>query len=109
MLSQSGVNWQNRGASFTLTPGPNELVPGRLPFHTLNPALARLADGRVLAYGTMGGEGQPQTQAAVVTRQALGQNLQAAVTAPRVCADRRTCSEITSDSAKNCSREAANS
>jgi gamma-glutamyltranspeptidase/glutathione hydrolase len=83
VLSQSGVNWQNRGASFTLTPGPNELVPGRLPFHTLNPALARLADGRVLAYGTMGGEGQPQTQAAVFTRQALGQNLQAAVTAPR--------------------------
>ena len=84
VLRESGVNWQNRGASLTLTPGPNELAPGRMPFHTLNPALARLDDGRTLAYGTMGGEGQPQTQAAVFTRHVLfGQNLQAAITAPR--------------------------
>jgi len=84
VLAESGLNWQNRGASFTLTPGPNALGPGRLPFHTLNPALARLKDGRTLAYGTMGGEGQPQTQAAVFTRHALfGQDLQAAVSAPR--------------------------
>jgi oxamate amidohydrolase len=84
VLNESGVNWQNRGASFTLGPGPNELAPGRLPFHTLNPALARLKDGRTLAYGTMGGEGQPQTQAAVFSRHVLfGQDLQAAVSAPR--------------------------
>jgi oxamate amidohydrolase len=80
----TGVLWQNRGASFTLHPGPNELEPGRLPFHTLNPALARLNDGRTLAYGTMGGEGQPQTQAAIFTRHVMfGQDMQAAVTAPR--------------------------
>jgi gamma-glutamyltranspeptidase/glutathione hydrolase len=37
-----------------------------------------------MAYGTMGGEGQPQTQAALFTRYVLhGQSLQAAVTAPR--------------------------
>src|SRR5690606_1920177 len=84
VLRESGVHWQNRGASFTLAPGPNQLAPGRLPMHTLNPALARLADGRTLAYGTMGGEGQPQTQAAVFTRHAMfGQDLQAAVSAPR--------------------------
>ena len=84
VLTESGVNWQNRGSSFTLAPGPNVLVPGRQPFHTLNPALARLKSGAVLAYGTMGGEGQPQTQAAVFTRHALfGQNLQAAISAPR--------------------------
>ncbi len=84
VLRNSGINWQNRGASLTLSSGPNELAPGRMPFHTLNPALARLDDGRTLAYGTMGGEGQPQTQAAVFTRHVLfGQNLQAAVTAPR--------------------------
>jgi oxamate amidohydrolase len=41
-------------------------------------------DGRVMPYGTMGGEGQPQTQAAVFTRYArLGHTLQHAVTAPR--------------------------
>lgn len=84
VLPGSGVNWQNRGSSFSLAPGPNELAPGRLPFHTLNPALARLKNGAVLAYGTMGGEGQPQTQAAVFTRHAMfGQNLQAAISAPR--------------------------
>ncbi len=44
--------------------GWNALRPRRKPFHTLNPALARFEDGRTLAYGTMGGEGQPQTQAA---------------------------------------------
>ncbi|CAN7198304.1 gamma-glutamyltransferase [Acidovorax sp. LjRoot66] len=84
VLPETGLHWQNRGASFTLGAGPNQLAPGRLPFHTLNPALAHLKDGRVLAYGTMGGEGQPQTQAAVFTRHVLfGQDMQAAVTAPR--------------------------
>lgn len=80
----TGVIWQNRGASFTLDNGPNRLYPGKLPFHTLNPALARLKDGRTMAYGTMGGEGQPQTQAAVFTRHILfGQDMQAAINAPR--------------------------
>jgi gamma-glutamyltranspeptidase/glutathione hydrolase len=80
----TGVFFQNRGTGFSLAPGPNELGPFRRPFHTLNPALAQLSDGRVMAYGTMGGEGQPQTQAAVFTRHVLyGQDLQAAVTAPR--------------------------
>ncbi|WP_212524337.1 gamma-glutamyltransferase family protein [Actibacterium sp. MT2.3-13A] len=81
---QTGVVFQNRGAGFDLTPGPNQLAPGKTPFHTLNPALAELRDGRVMAYGTMGGEGQPQTQAAVFTRYAhFGVPLQQAVTAPR--------------------------
>jgi oxamate amidohydrolase len=82
--TDTGVFFQNRGAGFSLDPGPNQLGPYRRPFHTLNPALAQLRDGRVMAYGTMGGEGQPQTQAAVFTRHVLfGQDLQAAVTAPR--------------------------
>jgi gamma-glutamyltranspeptidase/glutathione hydrolase len=80
----TGVVFQNRGSSFTLAPGPNQLMPGRRPFHTLNPALAHLNDGRWMAYGTMGGEGQPQTQAAVYSRYAMfGRPLQAAITAPR--------------------------
>jgi len=82
--TDTGVFFQNRGAGFSLEPGPNQLGPYRRPFHTLNPALAQLRDGRVMAYGTMGGEGQPQTQAAVFTRHVLfGQDLQAAVSAPR--------------------------
>ena len=46
--------------------------------------MARFKDGRVMAYGAMGGDGQPQSQAAVFSRYGLfGQGLQAAVTAPR--------------------------
>ena len=85
VLPGSHVNWQNRGCSFGLDDsGINALAPGKKPFHTLNPALARLADGRTMVYGTMGGDGQPQTQAAVFTRYAVyGQGLQRAVSAPR--------------------------
>ena len=62
VLPATGVLMQNRGASFSLDPKAlNALAPGRRPFHTLNPALAVLKDGRVIAYGTMGGDGQPQT------------------------------------------------
>ncbi|MBK1614529.1 gamma-glutamyltransferase [Rubrivivax gelatinosus] len=85
VLPGTGIVWQNRGCSFSLDPQAlNTLEPGRKPFHTLNPALARFDDGRVLVYGTMGGEGQPQTQAAVFTRYAhFAQPLQQAVSAPR--------------------------
>jgi oxamate amidohydrolase len=85
VLPRTGVLMQNRGASFSLTPGAlNALAPDRLPFHTLNPALAVLNDGRVMAYGTMGGDGQPQTQAAVFTRHVrYRQPLDRAIDAPR--------------------------
>ena len=85
VLPRTGIVWQNRGASFRLAEdGWNALKPRRKPFHTLNPAMARFDDGRVMAYGTMGGEGQPQTQAAVFTRYArFGMPLQEAVAAPR--------------------------
>ncbi|AXK83093.1 gamma-glutamyltransferase [Pseudolabrys taiwanensis] len=85
VLPATGVLMQNRGASFSLESGAvNALAPGRRPFHTLNPALAALKDGRVMAYGTMGGDGQPQTQAAVFTRHVLfGQPLEETLDAPR--------------------------
>lgn len=85
VLPQTGIWWQNRGCSFDLQPGRlRSLEPGRKPFHTLNPAMARLADGRLLVYGTMGGEGQPQTQAAVFARYVWGDhNVRSAVAAPR--------------------------
>lgn len=84
LCPDTGVVFQNRGAGFSLAEGPNQLKPGKLPFHTLNPALSVLHDGRVMAYGTMGGEGQPQTQAALFTRYAqFGMDLQQAITEPR--------------------------
>lgn len=82
---ETGVLFQNRGHGFTLDEShPNVLAPGKRPFHTLNPAMAILNDGTVMTYGNMGGEGQPQTQAAVYSRHVMfGQPLQQAVTAPR--------------------------
>ncbi len=85
VLPETGILWQNRGASFSLEPASvRTLAPGRKPFHTLNPALARLEDGATLVYGCMGGDGQPQFQAALFTRAVhFGMALQAAVDAPR--------------------------
>jgi oxamate amidohydrolase len=85
VLPATGVVMQNRGSSFSLQRGAlNVLAPGKLPVHTLNPALAVLKDGRVMAYGTMGGDGQPQTQAAVFTRHVMfGEPLSEAVDRPR--------------------------
>ncbi|MBF0306981.1 MAG: gamma-glutamyltransferase [Alphaproteobacteria bacterium] len=85
VLPETGILWQNRAAAFSLDPASAKcLAPGRKPYHTLNPAAAKLKDGRLIVYGCMGGEAQPQVQAQVFSRWAMfGQGLQAAVTAPR--------------------------
>jgi gamma-glutamyltranspeptidase/glutathione hydrolase len=85
VLRDSGISWQNRGASFSLDERAlNVLRPHRKPFHTLNPALALLDDGTTMVYGNMGGDGQPQTQSAVFTRCAIfGMHPQQAIAAPR--------------------------
>ncbi len=81
----TGIVWNNRGTSFSLAPGQLQyLQPGLKPFHTLNPAYAQFQDGRRMVYGTMGGEGQPQTQAALFSRYAyLGMGLAQAISEPR--------------------------
>ncbi len=85
VLPRTGITWQNRGVSFSLDPDAvNPLKPGRKPFHTLNPAFARFRDGRIMPYGSMGGDGQPQFQSAVFTRHArFGMELGDAIDAPR--------------------------
>jgi oxamate amidohydrolase len=85
IAGDTGVLLQNRGAFFSLDPGHvNRLAPRKQTAHTLIPSMY-LVDGRPrLVYGTMGGEGQPQTQAALVTRIVdRGLDPQAAVEAPR--------------------------
>ncbi|ODN69000.1 gamma-glutamyltransferase family protein [Methylobrevis pamukkalensis] len=82
---RTGVLFQNRGLSFKLHPEAlNALAPGRRPFHTLNPPLAVFDDGRVLTYGSMGGDGQPQFQAQIFTRMAhFAMPVAEAIAAPR--------------------------
>ncbi|MGQ3673430.1 gamma-glutamyltransferase family protein [Xanthobacter sp. TB0136] len=85
VLPGTGVLMQNRGVSFSLDEKSiHALRPGWVPFHTLNPALAQLNDGRIIAYGTMGGEGQPQSQSAVFSRHVMfGMPLGQSIARPR--------------------------
>ena len=81
----SGIILQNRGAFFALDEKhPNNLQPGKRTFHTLIPGMV-MRDGKpYLAFGSMGGEGQPQAQAALMTRLVdFGYDVQQAIEAPR--------------------------
>ncbi|MGG0718223.1 gamma-glutamyltransferase [Robertmurraya massiliosenegalensis] len=81
----TGIVLQNRGSFFSLDPEHvNCLQPNKRTYHTLNPAMMFTDDKLSLVYGTMGGEGQPQTQAALITRIVdYGYPVQAAIEAPR--------------------------
>jgi len=85
VAGDTGIVPQNRGAYFSLSPDSvNALEPGKRPFHTLIPAMLTRDGEPRLCYGTMGGEGQPQTQAALVTRLVdFGYDVQTAIEAPR--------------------------
>ena len=98
VLPKTGITMQNRGISFSLDQNNfNKLIPGRKPFHTIQPALAQFDDGRVMSYGTMGGEGQPQTQATIFSRYAIQNlNLQEAINQPRWLLGRTWGEETTS-------------
>lgn len=63
MVPGAGITLHNRGALFELDSAhPNVIAPGKRPFHTLSPAMALNPDGSVaMAFGTPGGDGQPQT------------------------------------------------
>jgi oxamate amidohydrolase len=82
---RTGVVMQNRGKFFTLDDSsPNDLMPRKRTLHTLIAGML-LKDAKPhLVYGTMGGEGQPQTQTAMVTRIVdYGFTPQEAIEAPR--------------------------
>ena len=83
--SKFGINFQNRGAGFTLTPGhPNEAGPAKRPMHTIIPGMIR-AGGRVtMPFGVMGGAYQPCGHARFVSNLVdFGMDPQDAIDAPR--------------------------
>jgi oxamate amidohydrolase len=81
----TGIILQNRGSFFSLDDEhPNRLEPGKRTFHTLIPAMMLRDDDPYLVFGTMGGEGQPQTHAALISRIVdFGYDVQQAIEAPR--------------------------
>lgn len=85
VAGDTGIALQNRGASFSLDPDhPNSLEPGKRPFHTLIPALAKFGEDDWAAFGVMGGYMQPQGHVQVISNIVdHGLPLQAALDLPR--------------------------
>ena len=85
VAGETGIALQNRGASFSLDADePNRLEPGKRPFHTLVPALARFGEDDWAAFGVMGGYMQPQGHVQVLANIVdYDMPLQAALDAPR--------------------------
>lgn len=81
----TGILLQNRGSFFSLDPSHvNRLEPDKRTFHTLMPAMVCRNGKPYILYGTQGGEGQPQTQTALLTRMVdYGMDPQTAVHEPR--------------------------
>ncbi|GAC1547386.1 MAG: gamma-glutamyltransferase [Candidatus Velthaea sp.] len=101
MAEGTGVILHNRGAYFNLTPGhPNEFAGGKRPLHTLAPAMFMQAGRPKLVFGTMGADGQPQTQVQLLHNFfERGMNVQQTIDAPRWIFGRFSIDE-TSDSVR---------
>jgi len=87
--SKFGINFQNRGAGFSLEQGhPNEVAGGKRPMHTIIPAMLRQNGRVIMPFGVMGGAYQPNGHARFVTNLVdFAMDPQAAIDAPRSFTD----------------------
>jgi gamma-glutamyltranspeptidase/glutathione hydrolase len=85
VAGDTGIVLHDRGNLFSLTPGhPNQLAPGKRPFHTLIPGMIMKEGVPWVSFGVMGGDMQAQGHAQVVANLVdFGMNIQNAGEAPR--------------------------
>jgi gamma-glutamyltranspeptidase / glutathione hydrolase len=85
VVPETGISLQNRGHGFTLEPGhPNEVGPGKRPFHTIIPGFTMREGAPLMAFGLMGGPMQAQGHLQMALRiHVWRQDPQTAADAPR--------------------------
>ena len=85
VVPETGISLQNRGFGFSLESShPNQVGPGKRPFHTIIPAFTTHGGQPLMSFGVMGADMQPQGHVQMLVRIAdYGQNPQAAADGPR--------------------------